>query len=73
MVAKDAQEYEDNKSYIICGNMYSKTTIFDKYICKYEKKHKIRYTFGPEGVPNELIDLEQRLNDAPRCPINKYI
>ena len=37
MVAKDAQECEDNKSYIICDNMSSKTTIFDKYICKYEK------------------------------------
>ena len=37
MVAKDAQECEDNKKYMICGNMSSKTIIFDKYICKYEK------------------------------------
>ena len=38
MVAKDTQECENNKKYMICGNMSSKTTIFDKYICKYEKK-----------------------------------
>ena len=38
MVAKDAQECENNKLYIICDNMSAKTTFFDKYICKYEKK-----------------------------------
>ena len=38
-----------------------------------EKNHKMRYTFGPGGVPNEFIDLGQRLNDGSRCPINKFI
>ena len=28
VVAKDAQEYEDNKSYIICDNMSTKRTNF---------------------------------------------
>ena len=28
MVAKDEQESENNKSYIICDNMFTKTTIF---------------------------------------------
>ena len=26
MIAKDAQECENNKSYIICGNMFTETT-----------------------------------------------
>ena len=37
VVEKDAQECEDNKSYIICDNMSTKTTIFDKNFGKYEK------------------------------------
>ena len=47
MVAKDAQECEDNKSYMICDNMSSKTEIFDKYICKYEKKSQNEVHFQP--------------------------
>ena len=73
MVAKDAQEYEDNKSYIMCDNMSTKTTNFDKYICRYEKKTQNEVHFWPWGLPYEFIDLGQRLHDAPMCPINKYV
>ena len=37
VVAKGVQECEDNKSYIVCDNMSSKTTIFYIKFCKYEK------------------------------------
>ena len=51
VVEKDAQEWEDNKSYIICDIMSSKTTIFDKYICKYEKKSQNEVHFQPWRGP----------------------
>ena len=32
VVEKDAQECEDNKSYIICDNMFTKTTIIGELL-----------------------------------------
>ena len=32
MVAKDAQEWEDNKSFIICDNMFTKSTIIGQLL-----------------------------------------
>ena len=48
MVAKDVQECENNKSYIICDNMSSKTKKFDNYICKYEKmsQNEVHFFFS---------------------------
>ena len=33
MVAKNAQEYEDNKPCIICDKMFIETKLLDKYFC----------------------------------------
>ena len=68
MVAKDAQECEDNKSYMICDNMSSKTEIFDKYICKYEKKNnKMRYTFSPGGFLIHSGKGEMAVKKSTQC------
>ena len=51
VVAKDVQECEDNKSYIIYDNMFAKITIFDKYMCQHEKMSQNEVHFRPWGGP----------------------
>ena len=54
--------------YVRLNNNRLTNTFLNKQIC-----HKMRYIFGPGGVPNEFIDFGQGLKDGPRCLINKYI
>ena len=70
MVAKDAQECEDNKSYIICDNMSSKTTIFDKNFCKYEKNVTKWGTLSAlEGSLINLLILDKAQKMARDVPL----
>ena len=50
VVAKDEQECEDNKSFKICYNTFTKKKLTNTFV-NMKKCHKMRYTFGSGGGP----------------------